>query len=139
MTGRGTPRDNRGARNAAAKLTAAAVVKIREAYASGASTTFDLAARYGVSYQTISKIVRGRLWLSAGGPITTNAIRRNGGDTRSPAAQAGRAPRPRAKAAAPAPAIVKVTISVPPPRYCPPLRIHFRRTCESTPWVEVPA
>lgn len=68
----GTPADNaadmrakdrhaRGERNGSAKLTAAAVLYIRRACATGGTRT-ALARQYGVSYATIADLLRGRTW-----------------------------------------------------------------------------
>lgn len=66
-----------------AKLTNAVVAEIRAAYATGTSTR-DLAKRHGVSQPTISRVVRGRLWTAAPGPVF-------------PEAPNGRARRPRSE------------------------------------------
>jgi DNA-binding XRE family transcriptional regulator len=50
------------------KLTAAQVLKIREAYAAGDVTQEDLAAQYGVEQVNISSIVRGDSWQHVAGP-----------------------------------------------------------------------
>jgi len=52
----------RGSRHPNAKLTEADVVEIRRAYADRRSTQAELAARYGVSQNVISRIVRWRMW-----------------------------------------------------------------------------
>lgn len=52
-------RDEHGERNPAAKLTDHQVAEIRLAYAEGGFTMFNLAARYGVRFQHISRLIRG--------------------------------------------------------------------------------
>jgi DNA-binding XRE family transcriptional regulator len=52
-------RDHRGQKNPAAKISDSDVARIRLRYASGGITQGELAKEYGVSFQTISKIVRG--------------------------------------------------------------------------------
>lgn len=61
--GRRNPRTN-------ALLIADVVVAIREAYAAGGVSQFELGLRYGVSQQCVFAIVRGRSWRDVGGPIT---------------------------------------------------------------------
>lgn len=51
--------DQSGQKNPSAKLTDKQVAEIRLAYSTGGFTQADLAQKYGVSYQCISKIVRG--------------------------------------------------------------------------------
>ena len=51
--------DQSGQKNPAAKLTDKQVAEIRLAYSMGGYTQEQLAKKYGVSYQCISKIVRG--------------------------------------------------------------------------------
>jgi DNA-binding XRE family transcriptional regulator len=51
--------DQTGQKNPAAKLTDKQVAEIRLAYSGGGYTQEQLAKKYGVSYQCISKIVRG--------------------------------------------------------------------------------
>ena len=60
--GRAIGRDQRGERNAAAKLTARAVDEIRDLISAGHKNT-HIAARYGVTHQLISRIRRGRSWV----------------------------------------------------------------------------
>lgn len=67
---------NRGAANVQAKLSDAVVIEIRESYAAGGVTYFDLAARHGVNYATIGQIVRGEHWRHVGGPRGGRAISR---------------------------------------------------------------
>jgi hypothetical protein len=64
-----------GEANSRAKLTAPAVLAIRQAYADGARQD-DLAAEWGLGQPTIGKIIRGERWGTAGGPITVGAKRR---------------------------------------------------------------
>lgn len=59
---KGRARSARGERHGGAKLTEAAVAEIRSLYAAGGVTQQSLAARFGVSFQQISDIVRGRYW-----------------------------------------------------------------------------
>lgn len=47
------------------------VEAIRERYAAGGITQRELAIRYGVDQSVISRIVRGGIWDSASGPLTT--------------------------------------------------------------------
>ena len=55
------------------KLTNSDVVAIRKAYASDRNETYAvLAARYGVSAQTIRQAIRGETFKTVGGPITNN-------------------------------------------------------------------
>lgn len=65
--GRGAKRDQRGALNGAAKLTADNVEAIRSMILSGL-TNKAIAVRFGVTHQIISKIRRGHAW---GGPALT--------------------------------------------------------------------
>lgn len=44
------------------KLTARDVWKIRQRYSAGGVTYFDLAAEYGVTFQTIGHIITRRNW-----------------------------------------------------------------------------
>jgi len=54
----------KGENNKNAKLTSAQVAEIREAYNSKTATIMTLAKQYGVSFQNISKIVRGERWAA---------------------------------------------------------------------------
>jgi hypothetical protein len=56
-------------------LTDNEVVEIRTEYASGNANMPELADRYGVSVQRVSKIVRGESRLAAGGPVKAAAGR----------------------------------------------------------------
>lgn len=69
-------KDQSGQRNPAAKLSDREVAQIRLAYAQGGYTQAELAKRFGVSYQTISKIVRGERRAKQGGPIGDYSNRR---------------------------------------------------------------
>jgi len=62
------------------KLTAQDVIQIRELYHSGDLTQAELAAKFNVPIQRISKIVKGQVWKSAGGPIIQEDQRRRGPD-----------------------------------------------------------
>ncbi len=64
-----------GQRNPAAKLTDSSVVKIRLAYAQGGYTMEKLADRFGVSFQAISKIIRGQRRNRQNGPILDKDLR----------------------------------------------------------------
>ncbi len=64
--------DEHGERNPAAKLSDHDVAAIRLAYASGAFTYFDLADKYGVQFQQISRIVRGERRPKQGGPLSVD-------------------------------------------------------------------
>jgi len=59
-----------GERQWMALLTAAQVVAVREAYASGRGSQSDLAHRYGVTREAIRAVVTGRTWAHVGGPLT---------------------------------------------------------------------
>lgn len=63
-------RTARGESQGRAKLTSAAVVSIRELWASGTVSMEDLAAAHGVSDSLIDHVVHGRNWREAGGPIS---------------------------------------------------------------------
>jgi hypothetical protein len=62
-------RDQAGEKNPAAKLTDNQVAQIRLAYAKGGHTMEQLGVRFGVSFKTISKIVRGQRRAKQGGPV----------------------------------------------------------------------
>jgi hypothetical protein len=59
----------------AAKLTAREVRTIRIEFANGGITQTDLAAKYGVAFGTIWKLVHGTQWRDAGGPIVVSTGR----------------------------------------------------------------
>ena len=65
-----------GERNPAAKLTNAQIHKIREEYAAGNTTQNTIAQRYGVTFQAISKIVRGERRQTQSGPTADYTKRR---------------------------------------------------------------
>lgn len=52
-------------------LTSEEVVEIREAYAAN-GWSLPLAERYGISQSAVLAVVRGRLWKTTGGPITSH-------------------------------------------------------------------
>jgi hypothetical protein len=52
----------RGERTNSARLTAEQVIEIRARYSSGGVTLTALGAEYGVTFQQIHKIVRGKDW-----------------------------------------------------------------------------
>lgn len=87
----GTPRENAmdrtakgrspgapGESNRHAKLTSAAALYIRNAYASGISS-IELAKEFGLALISIQQIINGRHWKKIGGPIP---IRRRGDNRR---------------------------------------------------------
>lgn len=63
---------NEGSNSPVAKLSESDVIKIRNKYANGKATQKDLAKQFDVSSHQISRIVRGKRWKSAGGPISKN-------------------------------------------------------------------
>lgn len=62
--------DEHGERNPAAKLSDATVEAIRQIYAAGGITQSELAIRYGVAFQTISKIIRGERRARQAGAVS---------------------------------------------------------------------
>ncbi len=54
--------DNSGARNGQSRLTEAAVMEIRELYATGSVLMRELAVAYGVNKSHIGDIISGRRW-----------------------------------------------------------------------------
>lgn len=62
-------RDQHGEKNPAVKLTDNQVAQIRLAYAQGGYTMEALAARFDVSFQNVSRIVRGQSRKKQGGPV----------------------------------------------------------------------
>lgn len=72
--------DQYGQTNPAAKLTNNHVVQIRNAYASGGHTMEALSIRFGVTVQTISKIVRGQRRSKQGGPTQAGDQRHFAGE-----------------------------------------------------------
>jgi DNA-binding XRE family transcriptional regulator len=71
--------DQHGQRNPSAKLTDNEVARIRLAYSRGGYTQAQLAERFGVRHQTVSKIVRGQRRPKQGGP-TCDADQRRAGE-----------------------------------------------------------
>lgn len=69
-------RDQRGQKNPAAKLKDSQVVAIRMAYASGDFTQAEIAARFAVSCQCVSRIVRGERRTVQAGPTSDYTARR---------------------------------------------------------------
>lgn len=69
-------RDQRGEKNPSAKLTDTQAAQVRLAYAQGGYTQAQLAEKFGVSHQAVSKIVRGQRRASNLGPITEVDCRR---------------------------------------------------------------
>ena len=65
-----------GQRHPGAKLTEIQVQEIRNEYAKGNVTQAELALRHKVSFQTISKIVRGDRWRTQMGPVADYTARR---------------------------------------------------------------
>ncbi len=59
---KGRRREARGERQARAKLTAEAVLHIREAVASKTARIIDLARHYGVTHASVSEVVRNETW-----------------------------------------------------------------------------
>lgn len=68
--------DQTGERNPNAKLSNKQVEEIRELYASGNYQQVDLAKMFNISFQTISKIVRGERRRKQAGPIVSGDQRR---------------------------------------------------------------
>lgn len=64
--------DQFGQKNPSAKLTDNQVAQIRLAYAQGGHTMESLGQRFGVSFQTVSKIVRGQRRQKQGGPVAAD-------------------------------------------------------------------
>lgn len=71
--------DQYGQKNPAAKLTDNQVAQVRLAYSQGGHTQAQLAARFGISHQAVSKIVRGQRRPKQGGP-TRDEDHRHAGD-----------------------------------------------------------
>ena len=67
--------DQYGQKNPAAKLTDREVAQIRLAYDGGGYTMESLAEKFGVTFQTISKIVRGKARQKQGGPVQEKDLR----------------------------------------------------------------
>jgi DNA-binding XRE family transcriptional regulator len=64
--------------NPGAKLTDNQIAQIRLAYDRGGYTQAQLAERFGVSHQAVSKIVRGQRRSKQGGPTKTEDLRHAG-------------------------------------------------------------
>jgi len=69
--------DQRGGGNPAGRLTDDEVRRIRERRADGESLT-GIAHDFGIAFQTVSKIAKGRTRVEAGGPITGTDGRTDG-------------------------------------------------------------
>jgi len=69
-------KDENGEKNPACKLTDKEVEHIRTIYAQGIVSQSDLAKKYGVTFQTISKIVRGESRVNQKGAIADYTHRR---------------------------------------------------------------
>jgi hypothetical protein len=67
--------DQYGQKNPAVKLTDREVAQIRMAYVDGRYTMKELAKRFKVTFQTISRIVRGKERQRQGGPIQERDLR----------------------------------------------------------------
>ena len=65
------------ARHGTLKLNEGAARDMRIRYAAGLATQAELAAEFGVPLPRVSKVIRGKVWRSAGGPISAgdNRIR----------------------------------------------------------------
>lgn len=72
---RGGLLDQHGEKNPAAKLTDNQIAQIRLAYSKGGYTQAQIAARFGVSHQAVSKIVRGQRRAKQGGPTAAHDLR----------------------------------------------------------------
>jgi hypothetical protein len=72
-------KDQHGQKNPAAKLTDGQVEAIRSIYFAGLTTQADLAAEFGVSFRTVSKIVRGERRAKQAGPTQDYTHRRQHG------------------------------------------------------------
>lgn len=75
--------DQHGQKNPAAKLSDSEVAKIRLAYTQGGYTQAQLAEKFGVAHQTVSKLVRGHRRGKQGGP-TRDADHRHLSTERDP-------------------------------------------------------
>jgi len=69
-------KDEYGEKNPQSKLTTSEVVEIRRLYAKGETTQAQLAAKYSVTFQTISDIVRGERRTTEPGPVADYTHRR---------------------------------------------------------------
>lgn len=75
--------DQHGEKNPSSKLTDRQVAQIRLAYDRGGWTMAQLAARFGVAHQTVSKIVKGERRSKQGGPVN-DSDRRHNASARAP-------------------------------------------------------
>lgn len=75
---RGGLKDQHGQKNPSAKLTDNQVAQIRLAYDRGGYTQAQIAERFGVSHQAVSKIVRGQRRAKQGGPTKAEDLRHAG-------------------------------------------------------------
>lgn len=73
-------RDEHGQGNPACRLTDNQVAQIRASYASGAFTQQQIAERFGVRHQHVSRIVRGQRRPKQGGQIHRHDLRRSTGE-----------------------------------------------------------
>lgn len=81
--GRGVTPASVGSANGRAVLTENIVIEIRERFAAGQISPKDLAREYQVGRDVINRILTGRSWSSAGGPIcTTDRRGRHGNHVR---------------------------------------------------------
>lgn len=70
-------RTTKGTRNSNSKLYNARIVQIRKRYSANPNLTFrELGRMYGVSADTVWKIVRGKRWAHVGGPVHSERMRR---------------------------------------------------------------
>lgn len=76
--------DQSGEKNPAAKLTDREVAEIRLAYATGGFTQQQLADKYGISFQSVSKIVRGERRAGQPGETSDYTFWRQRGVGRDP-------------------------------------------------------
>lgn len=77
-------KDQFGQKNPAAKLTDNQVAQIRLAYSKGGYTMAQLAGRFGVSFQHISRVVRGQRRAKQGGPQVYADLRHSVCDNEMP-------------------------------------------------------
>lgn len=78
-------KDEHGEKNPAAKATDAAVASMRHEYAKGGITQAALAKRYGISFQQVSRIMRGDRRPKQDGPTADYVTRRaTGASARDP-------------------------------------------------------
>jgi len=76
--------DQFGERNPRSKLSNKDVVLIRETYSRCDVTQMQLAKKFGVTFQTISDIVRGKYRKKQGGPVDDYGYMRQRNSTRDP-------------------------------------------------------